>query len=80
MNRCVKKIRTFIFQKAWGQIFQNLSDEDAGRLIKAILIFANGDDPDLSDDNQLEALFLIISDQIEESAKRYLSRTGFETN
>ena len=73
MRHYSEAINTVIFQKSWTPIFQRLSEENAGKLIKAIYDFMNGEEPELDDDN-LDVIFLSMVDQIERSAKKYLAR------
>jgi len=65
----VEAINTVIFQKAWTPIFESLSDEEAGQLIKALYSFMNGEKPKI--DGTLKAIFLSMADQIEQSARKY---------
>ena len=73
MKHYSEAINTVIFQKSWSPIFEKLSDENAGKLIKAIYDFMNGGEPELEDDT-LDAIFLSMVDQIENSARKYLNR------
>lgn len=69
MRYYVEAINTVIFQKAWTPIFESLNDEEAGRLIKALYSFMNGEKPEI--DGTLRAIFLSMADQIEQSARKY---------
>lgn len=77
MKHYSEAINTVIFQKSWTPIFQRLSEENAGKLIKAIYDFMNGEEPELDDDN-LDVIFLSMVDQIERSAKKYLARLQYD--
>ena len=77
MRHYSEAINTVIFQKSWTPIFQRLSEENAGKLIKAIYDFMNGEEPELDDDN-LDVIFLSMVDQIERSAKKYLARLQYD--
>lgn len=77
MKHYSEAINTVIFQKSWTPIFQRLSEENAGKLIKAIYDFMNGEEPELEDDT-LDSIFLSMVDQIERSAKRYFSRIQYD--
>lgn len=77
MKHYSEAINTVIFQKSWSPIFEKLSDENAGKLIKAIYDFMNGEEPELEDDT-LDAIFLSMVDQIENSARKYLNRIQYD--
>ena len=66
-------IDTAIFYKSWSQVFERLTDEKAGQLIKAIYDFMNGGDPKL-DDPILGAILEIMTKQIENSARKYIEK------
>ncbi len=70
-------LNTVIFRKSWSQIFETLSKEDAGLLIKALYEFMEGGSPELEDDT-LDGIFLMMADQIEESARRYVIKAGLD--
>lgn len=73
----IQHIKTFLFQKSWGRVFQSLSNEDAGLLIKALFQFADGESPELEDET-LDGIFLVMADQIEESARNYVIKSGID--
>lgn len=73
MKHYVEALNTVIFNKSWTPLFKALSDENAGKLIKALFDFMNGDKIDL-EDTQLRAIFLSIADQIKHSARKCQSR------
>ena len=73
MRHYVEALNTVIFNKSWTPLFKALSDENAGKLIKALFDFMNGEKVNLEDD-QLRAIFLSIANQIEHSARKYYSR------
>lgn len=77
MKHYSEAINTVIFQKSWSPIFEKLSDENAGKLIKAIYDFMNGGEPELEDDT-LDAILLSMVDQIENSARKYLNRIQYD--
>lgn len=77
MKHYSEAINTVIFQKSWSPIFEKLSDENAGKLIKAIYDFMNGGEPELENDT-LDAIFLSMVDQIENSARKYLNRIQYD--
>lgn len=72
MKFYVKEINTVIFNKTWTPLFKALSDEDAGKLIKALFGFMNGEKVEV--DEKIKPSFLCIADQIELSARKYYSK------
>lgn len=70
-----RKLSTVIFQKAWNNVFQELSDEDAGILIKALFSYMDGNNVTLND-KSLNSVFRLIAEQIDVSAEKYLQRVG----
>lgn len=77
MSYYVRYINTVIFQKSWSRIFKTLSDEQSGKLIKALFEFMDGDTPELEDDT-LDGIFLMMADQIENSARKYVIKAGLD--
>ena len=73
----VERVKTVIFQKAWSNIFERLSDEDAGLLIKALFDFMDGKPTEI-EDGRLDGIFLTMADQIETSARNYVRRSGID--
>lgn len=73
MKHYVEVINTVVFQKAWTPIFESLTDEKAGKLIKALFAFMNGKNVELKDET-LNAIFLLMANQIERNARKYYSR------
>lgn len=67
----ISKVNTVIFRRAWGTLFDIVSDKDAGRLIKAIFATMNGEEVDLSDNKTLFNLYLTIILQLEDSAEKF---------
>lgn len=54
----------------WGTMFQNLPDEKAGQLIKALYACHNGEDVEI-DDPTLSAIFAFMSATVCENARKY---------
>lgn len=54
---------------------EGLSDEDAGMLFKAVLQYANGDEPQLPD-GAAKVAFEFIRAQMDGSMKKYTEKTG----
>lgn len=69
---------TFVFRRAWGFLFTYLTDEDAGRLIKAVFAHADGKSAKeyLQGKENLKPLAESIICELEMNAKRYLRKTG----
>ena len=77
MSYYVRYMNTVLFQKSWSRIFETLSDEDAGLLIKALFAFMDGDSVVLEND-RLDGIFLMMADQIENSARKYVIKAGLD--
>lgn len=77
MSYYVRYINTVIFQKSWSRIFETLSNEEAGQLIKALFDFMEGNSPEIEDD-RLDGIFLMMADQIENSARKYVLKAGLD--
>jgi len=56
-----------LFRKSWGEDFQKLPDEEAGRLIKAIYAHVNGEGVEL-EDTALSGVFMRITREIDLTA------------
>ena len=78
MSYYVRYLNTVIFQKSWGQIFGRLSDEDSGRLVKALFAFMEGESPDIESDEMLWGVYLMMTEQIESSARKYVIKAGLD--
>jgi len=59
----------YILYKDWDNIFQALSDEDAGKLLKKISAYQNG--IDLSFPWSVDVSFLFIKNEFERNEKKY---------
>ena len=77
MSYYARYINTVIFRKSWSQIFESLSNEDAGLLIKALFGFMEGDSPEIEDET-LNGIFLMMADSIEGSARNYVIKAGLD--
>lgn len=38
------ELDTFLFRRSWGDVFKDLTEVQAGKLIKAIYLFTEGED------------------------------------
>ena len=72
----IKDIDTFLFRRSWGILFQNLSDEDAGKIIKALYRYADGEDTPLEEfgNQTLASIYSMLSGQLNYSAKKFTER------
>ena len=68
-------LETFIFKRAWAAIFEDLTDEQAGKLMKAIYCFLSGNDK-LPEDPLIKPVYKIITHQLNESAHSYYAKIG----
>lgn len=63
---------TFIIKSAWESVFDDLSDKQAGVLIKAIFDYvATGEKPNLLNDGEIKMAFKFISVDLDVFEKRY---------
>lgn len=74
------QINTFVFRRTWAELINLTTDEDAGKLIKAICAHTRGESASEYLTNKdsphlLPAAAVIIND-IERNAKRFLSKRG----
>lgn len=69
------ELETVIFNKAWTPIFSSLSDEDAGRLIKAVCAALDGEDAGADlEGAALTKAYKTITARMDFTAKKYLQR------
>ena len=62
---------SFILYQEQKEIFEALTDEQAGRLIKAIFDYASPDNEDVTVENDLKLAFIPIRQQLDRNAKKY---------
>lgn len=67
-------LSTFLMRKQYAEAFLTLPDELAGKVIKNVFRFVDGQRIEDIEDPTGMLLFNIIAAQIEESAQRYLRR------
>lgn len=66
----VCRFRAFLFNQSWNRIFLELTDEDAGALIKAVLNYAEG--KNLPPENStLSAIYSVLTEQMNISSRRF---------
>ncbi len=68
-------IDTFLFRRSWSYAFKSLTDEEAGKLIKAIYKFTEGSTVKL-DKPELSIAYDMIVTQLNDSACRYADKIG----
>ena len=76
MKNYTKELNTYLFRRSWGELFNGLSNEDAGRLIKAVYSYVDGIEPKEEDFNNvfLISSYRMIVKQLNYSAKKHLMR------
>jgi hypothetical protein len=62
--------KSFVAYCDWGEIFDNLSNEKAGKLIKHIFDYVRDKDP-ISDDETINLLFITIKQTLKRDLKKY---------
>ena len=76
MTNYVKELSTYVFRRSWGEVISTLSDEDAGKLFKAIYKYAEGEEVPESQLGApvLVSVFRMIISQLNYSSRKHLSR------
>lgn len=69
------RLETFLFQREWLEKLVDLSDEEAGRLIKCISDYTCGIEA-LPSDPKTRATYRLITEHLNSSAFGYLRKTG----
>ena len=62
--------KSFIIYQNWAKLFENLEDDKAGMLIKAICANANGKEV-VVEDASINAIYQMIADKITEDSEKY---------
>lgn len=62
--------KSFVMYTNWAKLIENLDDQKAGKLIKAICAHVNSHDVKIEDETIL-AIFAMISEKIDEDAEKY---------
>jgi hypothetical protein len=60
----MKPLKAFILRKDLIHVFEKLTDNQAGQVFTAILKFANGEEPEFTDDF-VRSIYIPIADEIE---------------
>lgn len=68
-------LETFLFKREWAEIFKELTDEEAGRLIKSLYLFTEGENQPPAD-IKTRVIYHTIAKQLNNSAYNYLRKTG----
>lgn len=68
-----------MLRKHWKHSIFSLTDEDAGKLLKAIYSFCTGEPVPAFDDEHLRLITQIILDEMEYGARRHLIQKGVIT-
>ena len=76
MKNYVKDTNTFLFRRSWGEVFKDMSDEEVGKIVKAVYAYADGVD-DLTE--QLtkypsKCIYKMMIRQLNNSSAKYLKR------
>ena len=71
-----KNIDTFLFRRCWGDLFLGLSDADAGKIIKALYRYTNGEETPPKDfgDRTLVSVYSMIIRQLNYSSRRFIEK------
>ena len=56
-----KEKSSYVMYKSWSPLFLNMSDEDAGKLLKAVCLFQDGKQPTLESQMANAILTMMIS-------------------
>ena len=59
--------RDFLFMDSWATLFEYMPSREAGKLIKAMCAFANGEEVKI-EDLMVLSIFNFIKEQMEENA------------
>lgn len=62
--------KSFIIYQNWATLFENLEDEKAGMLIKAICAYSNGKEVEIQDVS-INAVFQMIAEKLSEDGQKY---------
>ncbi len=63
--------KTFVMYKDWKAAFSKMTDEQAGKMIKAVFQYQSGDEEISFDDPGLPFFFEIIKDKFDEDSAKY---------
>ncbi len=75
MKHYAEALTTFLFKRSWSAIFSALPDPEAGQLIKAVIAYTEGQDPEL-EDPVLNSIYQAMAADLDGNALRYLERSG----
>ncbi len=63
--------KSFVFYKSWLPLFEGMTDEQAGKLFKAICSYQSGEDVERPNDRLLGAIYDMIAAQFAEDDAKY---------
>lgn len=66
---------TFLFKRSWAAAFTDLTDEQAGKLIKALYEYTDGKE-EAPEDPEIKTSYKLLTQQLNHSACYYLTRAG----
>lgn len=70
MLNYAKMLDTFLFRRSWGEVFKALTDEEAGKLIKAVYLFTEGEET-LLQEPALQREYSMICKQLNQSSQKH---------
>lgn len=76
MKNYTKDLNTYLFRRSWGELINAMSDEEAGKLLKAIYLYADGVEisADQLGTELLACVCRMIIRQLNHSSKKHLKR------
>lgn len=77
MDNYSRSLETFLFKRSWGEAFKDLTEVQAGKLIKAIYLFTEGQDA-TPEETELKTLYKMITSQLNYSARSYVIKAGLD--
>lgn len=69
-NEQIKQMQSFLISKSWRGVIDTLTDDDAGKLLKALFQFATDDEGPTLEGERLNLIFMMMADDIEQRAER----------
>ena len=73
----IRRLRTVLLNKSWSKFFVQLSDEDAGRLVKALFNYTYGLPTDIEPGTALRGIYEVLTHDVNRSAYMFLRRTRY---
>ena len=69
-NEQIKQLQGVLLNKKWKSAIDTLTDEEAGKLLKAIFQFATDDEEPALEGERLKLVFMMMAEDIEHRAER----------